>query len=158
MSLQRFSFCGEHTHTLTVVAVSLHEHVQDRIPSSIEQRRPTTADQAALTVSVSIAPERKTRWILEQPPPPERRLNLKTLQTSSSPFNRLFLWFSCFSPRRQKLPKLLLQNTLKYTLKCAYSGLLYFLLRRSSGLTHSASRRTIFLNGLGRLIDVFCTV
>lgn len=31
MSLQRFSFHGEHTHTLTVVAVSLYEQIQDDI-------------------------------------------------------------------------------------------------------------------------------
>lgn len=56
MSLQRFSFRGEHTHTLMIVAVSLYEQIQDHIhhhtswQSSTDLKIP---DQVPSTIFVS---------------------------------------------------------------------------------------------------------
>ena len=63
MSLQRSSIRGEHTHTLTVVAVSLYEQTQDRIYHSSWQRRSglNITDQAPLTVLVSITLNERLR-------------------------------------------------------------------------------------------------
>lgn len=57
MSLQRFSIHGEHTHTLTVVAVSSYEQIQDRIYHSSWQSGTDLkiTDQAPLTILASIA-------------------------------------------------------------------------------------------------------
>lgn len=56
MSLQRFSFCGEHTHTLMAVAVSLYEQIQDHIYHHTSWQSSTDlkiTDQASLTILVS---------------------------------------------------------------------------------------------------------
>ncbi len=128
MSLQRFSVCGEHTRTLTVVAVSLYEQIQDCIYHSSWQSGTDLkiTDQAPLTILDSIT------WMKSFMDPQAAPLLLNP--TASEPSNFSDLVLTCitifpvvqfFSPYHQKLP-ISPPNTLKYTLKCAYSGLCTF--------------------------------
>lgn len=48
MSLQRFSIREEHTHTLTVVAVSLYEQILDHVYHSSWQSRTDLKSQTRL--------------------------------------------------------------------------------------------------------------